>query len=272
MATALDQRFTIQAYLKAERLPDRASSASTSTPGTASGTRRRSTTWAIGTAGYSPFRVNENGTVKTVTQYATSYIRDNAVRFIQESENQDATPWFLEVTTTAPHSPFIPEAAVRECERAALQPDARELRDRQARQAAACPGRGRCDIDGRARSERANQLRTLMSVDDMVQTVFQTLEATGEASNTLAIFMSDNGFMWGEHGLRAKGDAYDASVRVPMYMRWPGHVIAGATDNRLVANIDVAPDDRGRPWAGSPRGSRWTAARCWTRCRAARAC
>ena len=89
--------------------------------------------------------------------------------------------------------------------------------------------------------ERANQLRTLMSVDDMVQTVFQTLEATGEASNTLAIFLSDNGFMWGEHGMRAKGDPYDPSVRVPMYIWWPGHVVAGATDSRLVANIDVAP-------------------------------
>ena len=53
--------------------------------------------------------------------------------------------------------------------------------------------------------------------------------------------MSDNGYEWGEHGLDFKGYPYDDSVRVPMYMRWPGHVVAGATDTRLVGNIDVAP-------------------------------
>ena len=40
---------------------------------------------------------------------------------------------------------------------------------------------------------------------------------------------------------RGKGTAYDASVRVPMYVRWPGHFTAGATDNRMVANLDLAP-------------------------------
>ena len=38
-----------------------------------------------------------------------------------------------------------------------------------------------------------------------------------------------------------KGTAYDDSVRVPMYARWPGHFTAGATDNRMVANLDLAP-------------------------------
>ena len=90
--------------------------------------------------------------------------------------------------------------------------------------------------------ERANQLRTLMSVDDTVQTVFETLEATGETSNTLAFFLSDNGFMWGEHGLRGKGTAVR---RRPCACRCTcaGPVISspGATDNRMVANIDLAP-------------------------------
>jgi arylsulfatase A-like enzyme len=80
-----------------------------------------------------------------------------------------------------------------------------------------------------------------MSVDDMVDTVFQTLDADGETQDTLAIFISDNGFAWGEHGLRAKGSPYTDSVKVPLYLRWPGHVAAGATDSRFAANIDLAP-------------------------------
>jgi arylsulfatase A-like enzyme len=52
--------------------------------------------------------------------------------------------------------------------------------------------------------------------------------------------MSDNGYMWGEHGLIAKATAYDQSLRIPMMMRWDGHTAPG-TDERLAANIDVAP-------------------------------
>ena len=59
--------------------------------------------------------------------------------------------------------------------------------------------------------------------------------------NTLAFFMSDNGFMWGEHGHLFKRTPYESSVKVPLLMRWPGQVEKGAVDRRLVANIDVAP-------------------------------
>jgi arylsulfatase A-like enzyme len=237
-AQFLDQRFTIQAYLKAA--------------GYRTGIFGKYMNawnffqnpvsfddWGIGTAGYLPFRVNQNGTVQTVNKYATSYIRDNAVRFIEESENQDATPWFLNLWTTAPHSPFTPDTPYQSASVPPFSPNPAnsetDKRDKPPHVQASTVNMTAVE------TERANQLRTLMSVDDMVQTVFETLEATGETSNTLAIFMSDNGFMWGEHGMRAKGDPYDPSVRVPMYVRWPGHVVAGATDSRLAANVDIAP-------------------------------
>ena len=105
---SLDQRFTIQEYLKQSGYRTgffgkylNAWNLFRSPPSFDD--------WSIATAGYSPIRVNENGVVKTITQYATSYFRDNAVRFIKESESQDATPWFLEVATTAPHAPFTPD-------------------------------------------------------------------------------------------------------------------------------------------------------------------
>ena len=92
-----------------------------------------------------------------------------------------------------------------------------------------------------ARRLRAGQLRTLMSVDDMVQRLFEQLDALGE-SNTLAIFTSDNGYMWGEHRIGAdKRFPYIESVEVPFFLRWPGHVTAGTVDQRLAANIDIVP-------------------------------
>jgi arylsulfatase A-like enzyme len=195
--------------------------------------------WSIATAGYSPIRVNENGTVKTITQYATSYFKDNAVRFINDSEAADATPWFLQVSTTAPHAPFTPESQYAN---AAVPPfDAPPNYFEADKSDKPVQVQNQTDDPTGIQNTRTQQLRTLMSVDDLVAEVFATLEATGEASQTLAIFMSDNGYSWGEHGHDFKGYAYPESTKVPLFLRYPGHVVAGATDSRLVANLDVAP-------------------------------
>jgi arylsulfatase A-like enzyme len=86
---------------------------------------------------------------------------------------------------------------------------------------------------------RRRMLRTLMPVDEMVHRLMKTLNRT-EESNTLVFFMSDNGFMWGEHGLSAKATPYDPSISIPLMMRWEGRLIP-ARDERLAANIDIAP-------------------------------
>jgi arylsulfatase A-like enzyme len=57
----------------------------------------------------------------------------------------------------------------------------------------------------------------------------------------LVIYTSDNGMMWSAHGLLDKRYPYAPSVHVPLFVRWPGHVTAGATSSNMVANIDVAP-------------------------------
>jgi arylsulfatase A-like enzyme len=238
LANVLDQRFTIQAYLKAVGYRNGIFGKYFNAWNLFQNPQWFDD-WGIVTAGYSPIRLNENGTVKTITEYATSYVRDNAVRFIEESENQDATPWFLNLWTTAPHAPYTPDTPY---ENASVPPFAPTPANSETDKRDKPPHVQAATVDMTViEEERANQLRTLMSVDDMVETVFQTLEANGETSDTLAIFLSDNGFMWGDHGMRAKGDPYDPSVRVPMYVRWPGQVVAGATDSRTVANIDVAP-------------------------------
>jgi arylsulfatase A-like enzyme len=84
--------------------------------------------------------------------------------------------------------------------------------------------------------------RSLLSVDDMIDKIMKWLESHGDADNTIIFYTSDNGFMFGEHGLSGKRHPYDASVRVPLLMRWKaGGVPAGATDERIAANVDIAP-------------------------------
>jgi arylsulfatase A-like enzyme len=237
-ATYLDQRYTLQHYLKQNGY-------ATALYGkyfNAWNLLHNPTdfdNWSIFSAGYTPLRVNEQGIVKTVTQYATSYISDNAVNFIQQQESNDSQPWFLELATTAPHAPFTPDTQYANASTPPLNPPPSYYEaDRSDKPPKV---QARDDSQSTLLNDRIQQLRTLMSVDDMVNRVFQTLEATGEASDTLAVFVSDNGYLWGEHGLEGKGPPYDESVRIPMFMRWPNHVASGATDSRLVANIDLAP-------------------------------
>ena len=79
----------------------------------------------------------------------------------------------------------------------------------------------------------------LMAVDEGVAQIVEALRRAGELDNTLIVYMSDNGFMHGEHrALAEKVLPYEESVRVPLVMRGPG-VPRGRVDRRLVGNVDV---------------------------------
>ena len=78
-----------------------------------------------------------------------------------------------------------------------------------------------------------------MGVDEGVAQIVEALRRTGELENTLIVYMSDNGFMHGEHrALAEKVLPYEESIRVPLVMRGPG-VPRGRLDRRLVGNVDV---------------------------------
>ncbi|MBW3538820.1 MAG: sulfatase [Planctomycetes bacterium] len=83
--------------------------------------------------------------------------------------------------------------------------------------------------------------RTLMAVDDSVGRVMQSLRENGLADNTLVIFMGDNGFLFGEHGLIDKRNAYEESMRVPLLAHCPSLLKPGSTVAGVVANIDIGP-------------------------------
>jgi arylsulfatase A-like enzyme len=88
---------------------------------------------------------------------------------------------------------------------------------------------------------RANQLRALESVDDAVGAVVRALTDTGRLENTLILFMSDNGFSWGEHRWTNKKTLYEENIRVPLVVRWDAVLPGPRTDAHLVTNIDLAP-------------------------------
>ena len=79
-------------------------------------------------------------------------------------------------------------------------------------------------------------------IDHEVGRILDALEASGQAENTIVVFMSDHGEMLGDHGLLLKGPHfYEEAVRVPLIIRWPAKFKAGLESDALVELIDLAP-------------------------------
>jgi arylsulfatase len=63
-------------------------------------------------------------------------------------------------------------------------------------------------------------------VDQQVARILKALDESGQADNTIVVYMSDHGEMMGDHNIYLKGPYfYDAAIRVPLMIRYPNHVI-----------------------------------------------
>ena len=82
---------------------------------------------------------------------------------------------------------------------------------------------------------------TLLAVDESIIALLEHLRRRGLLESTLVLYMGDNGFAFGEHGLIDKRTAYEESMRVPMLMHCPELFKAGRVVEEVVANIDIAP-------------------------------
>lgn len=86
-----------------------------------------------------------------------------------------------------------------------------------------------------------NYCETLLGVDDSIGAILDYLDEANLADDTLVIYMGDNGFSWGEHGLIDKRHFYEESGKVPLLLRYPKGIEAGQTIEALVNNTDIAP-------------------------------
>ncbi len=190
--------------------------------------------WTIG-EGYSDAMFVADGR-RVRADYGPSWVFQRGRKYIDEWEEADADPWLLMVSTFGPHDP-VQAAPPFEEERFDWRgtPATKET-DRSDKPSYV----HETDYsEGYGIEKRQSQFRVLRSVDDAFTKTIQHLDIHGELDNTLVIYLSDNGYMWAEHGLIGKGLPYDGSTRVPMYVRGP-KIDAGRSDS-IVANIDVAP-------------------------------
>ena len=195
--------------------------------------------WALFRAGYYDNEFNINGEVSNIEQYATDFIAAQSMAFLDEFEADDQRPWLMFVTVSAPHYPFFSSDEFATADVPEWEENPALAEDNLGDKPGFAQEIGFTGDQGQAIYEK--QLRTLLSVDDLVAQMFDKLTVLEEEEETLSFFLSDNGMLLSEHGLYAKRLPYTESIQIPFYMRWPGRVTPGATDDRLIGNVDIAP-------------------------------
>ena len=211
--------------------------------------------WAGKKGGIYDYDLNVDGEVRhhgsRPRDYQTDVVARMASDFIADSGSGDS-PFFLWASFHAPHGEkggdkreFNPRPARRH--RGAFSDgrlpkkksfDEGDVSDKPSdvRGSDKLSGSRKRTLEQRVRSRRAS----LLAVDEAVGRIMTALGDAGVNDNTLVIFTSDNGYMFGEHRQSRKTLLYEESIRVPLMALGPDFP-SGVTRDQVVANIDLAP-------------------------------
>ena len=171
--------------------------------------------------------------------YATDVLADRAEAFVRSAGPE---PFFLYVAPKAPHidigqstTPAPRHAGTFDDLPPYSSPATRERN---------LSDKPRYVRKGRAAGVvrlRRTQLESLLAVDELVAGLLAALDDTGKLADTLIVFTSDNGYLWGEHNRTRKIVPYEPSIRVPLVVRWDAGGLTQQTVAQPVLNVDVAP-------------------------------
>jgi N-acetylglucosamine-6-sulfatase len=194
---------------------------------------------------YYNYTLNENG--KRVEfgsaprDYSTTVLTQKATSFIRQQHA--GKPFFLYFAPTAPHLPAIP-ARQDQGKLENIAPlhtpaiDEANIGDK--------PWRAwhkdllKAAADLYQSHVRIRQLESLLALDRSVKTIVTTLAQRKLLNNTVIVYTSDNGFLWGEHRLGGKLWPYEESTHVPLIVRTPWRAANGTVNTKPVLNIDLA--------------------------------
>ncbi len=198
-----------------------------------------------------PNTLNVDGKRVPQKGYITDELTDYAIDWL-EQQNPAEAPLFLYLSHKAVHANFTPadrhdgdysDAPWRDPSATELSPEQaatlpRWLRDqRNSWHGVDFPYHSDLDIE----LYYKRYCEAFKAVDDSIGRVIAQLKKMGIYEDTLIIYMGDNGFMFGEHGLIDKRVAYETSIRVPMVMSCPSLFEGKTVVEQVVANIDIGP-------------------------------
>ena len=205
--------------------------------------------WDVAGNGYSEFdyNLNQNGKVVHYGSRPGAYLTDVLARsgsaFIHRA-SRARQPFFLEIATFAPHTPYTPAPRYAE--------------DFPGLQAPRTPAFNEADVSDKPSWLRDHPLldstqiseidaayrkraQAVEAVDDLIGKLEARLRRDGMADNTYIFFSSDNGLHLGEHRLMpGKLTAFETDIRVPLVVTGPG-VAAGRDIARVAENVDLYP-------------------------------
>lgn len=208
--------------------------------------------WDVAGWGYPEFNydINEDGDIVHYggpddplrDNYLTSVLSHLAGSFISRTvHHHPGQPFFLEVATFAPHSPYTPAPKY-----SALYPNLQYPRTPAFDVANTNPP----SWMGHRKPLTPEKLATInedfrrraqsvRSVDDLIAHLIDVLRRTGQLANTYIVFSSDNGLHMGEHRLApGKLTAFDTDIKVPLVIVGP-RVPSGLQVNAFAQNIDL---------------------------------
>lgn len=199
---------------------------------------------------YDP-EINIDGRIKKVNGYISDILTEYALNWLMNERDTDK-PFFLFLSHKAVHAMFKPAKrhlglyddvkieypeSMADTEQNYLGKPRWVREQRNSWHGVDYMYHGTMDFDTFYR----RYCETLLGIDDSIGCILDCLEETGLDRSTLVMYMGDNGFSLGEHGLIDKRHMYEESIRVPFLASCPGLIEPGSTIPRMVQNIDIAP-------------------------------
>jgi N-acetylglucosamine-6-sulfatase len=192
---------------------------------------------------YERVSLNVDGESERESGHSAEILTDRAVRWL-EAEHRG--PWLLILSLKNCHPPYRPpKQFLGQLEKVDLslpgdlEAEDEDLPERvrrfQERHDDLLPNEEVVLLDYR------RYLELVLSVDECMGRLEDTLEALGEMDRTLILFTSDNGYLWGEHGTLYKSMTWEPSLHVPLLVRYPPRIPAGVRLDEPVLNLDLAP-------------------------------
>lgn len=181
-----------------------------------------------------------DGRTRTVKRHVDEFTAGHLRDWLRKRAN---VPWFAVFAPTNPHSNWVGEYEAspehtHDFDGVAWNPPAfneRDMRDKPS-WLHGLPFRSREE----SRLAWEGKLEELQDVDDQVRSAIRVLRKTGQLGRTYIIFVSDNGYLLGQHRLFRKDQPYEESVGIPFAARGPG-VPRGVAPDHLVSQVDLLP-------------------------------
>lgn len=203
--------------------------------------------WDVAGWGYREFNydLNIDGTLHYFgharRDYLTDVIARRGVHFINRSAAM-GKPFFLELATFAPHTPYVPAPRDRHLFPGLMAPRPPSFDTLPLNPPSWLAGHPPLTLH---QLDRINwvyrrRVQDVQAVDDMIARVRAALEANGIANDTYIVFSSDNGLHTGEYRLTpGKLTAFDTDIHVPLVVTGPG-IPVDTSSNAMSENVDLA--------------------------------